>query len=185
MSRRLAKPPERELRKSRSLVSRARTRPGRRRVSWPASTVLPRAQSTPGRPSLAGCVYWTPSGCGRWRTACSTRRRLTNCLQKKLVGAVAVRESVAHMRTMFEISGCRARSFVKTVRKMVRYRSWRPPETAPRAGYRATVVRATGACRTAAPRDPAHPDRPEYPDHGRREPAARPRAHPPLRPGIQ
>ena len=40
-----------------------------------------------------------------------------------------MREGVAHLRTVFEISERRACSIVKADRKMVRYRSRRPPDT--------------------------------------------------------
>ena len=40
-----------------------------------------------------------------------------------------MREGVAHLRTVFEISERRACSFVKADRKMVRYRSRRPSDT--------------------------------------------------------
>lgn len=46
-----------------------------------------------------------------------------------MVGPVAVRQGVAHIRTMFEISERRACSIVQADRTMVRYRSCRPPET--------------------------------------------------------
>jgi putative transposase len=41
-----------------------------------------------------------------------------------------MREGVAHLRTVFEISERRACSIIKATRKMVRYRSRRPPDTA-------------------------------------------------------
>ena len=47
-----------------------------------------------------------------------------------MVGPVAVRQGVAHLRTVFEISERRACSILQADRKMVRYRSCRPPETA-------------------------------------------------------
>jgi putative transposase len=57
-----------------------------------------------------------------------------------MVGPVAVREGVAHLRTMFKISERRACSIVKADRKMVRYRSCRPPETALRERLRALAT---------------------------------------------
>jgi len=45
-----------------------------------------------------------------------------------MVGPAAVRQGVAHLRTVFEISERRACSILKVDRKMVRYRSSRPPE---------------------------------------------------------
>ena len=47
-----------------------------------------------------------------------------------MVGPVAIRQGVAHLRTVFEISERRACSILQADRKMVRYRSCRPPETA-------------------------------------------------------
>jgi len=46
-----------------------------------------------------------------------------------MVGPAAMREGVAHLRTVFEISERRACSIVKADRKMMRYRSRRPPDT--------------------------------------------------------
>jgi len=46
-----------------------------------------------------------------------------------MVGPAAVRQGVAHLRTVFEISERRACSILQADRKMVRYRSCRPPET--------------------------------------------------------
>jgi putative transposase len=57
-----------------------------------------------------------------------------------MVGPVAVREGVAHLRTMFEISERRACSIVMADRKMARYRSCRPPETALRERLRALAT---------------------------------------------
>ncbi|WMS41338.1 IS3 family transposase [Acuticoccus sp. MNP-M23] len=54
---------------------------------------------------------------------------LNELLFKKMVGSAAMREGVAHLRTVFEISERRACSIVKVDRKMVRYRSRRPPDT--------------------------------------------------------
>ena len=44
-----------------------------------------------------------------------------------------MREGVAHLRTVFEISERRACSILKADRKTVRYRSCRPPDTELRA----------------------------------------------------
>ncbi|CAN1537574.1 Tra5 Transposase and inactivated derivatives [Caulobacteraceae bacterium] len=57
-----------------------------------------------------------------------------------MVGSVAVREGVARPRTAVEISERRACSIVKADRKMVRYRSCRPPETALRERLRALAT---------------------------------------------
>lgn len=46
-----------------------------------------------------------------------------------MVGPAAVRQGVADLRTVFEISERRACSIVRADRKMVRYQSRRPPET--------------------------------------------------------
>ena len=53
-----------------------------------------------------------------------------------MVGPAAVRQGVAHLRTVFEISERRACSILQADRKMVRYRSCRPPETALRERLR-------------------------------------------------
>ena len=53
-----------------------------------------------------------------------------------MVGPAAVREGVAHLRTVFEITERRACSILHADRKMVRYRSCRPPETALRERLR-------------------------------------------------
>ncbi|MES0003369.1 IS3 family transposase [Mesorhizobium sp. M0051] len=48
---------------------------------------------------------------------------------KKMVGPVAKREAVAHLRAAMGLSERRACSIVAADRKMIRYRSCRPPET--------------------------------------------------------
>jgi putative transposase len=50
-----------------------------------------------------------------------------------MVGPVAKREAVAHLRGVVQMSERRACSLVAADRKMIRYRSRRPPETEPRA----------------------------------------------------
>jgi putative transposase len=57
-----------------------------------------------------------------------------------MVGPAAMREGVAHLRTVFEISERRACSIIKADRKMVRYRSCRPPDTALRERLRNLAV---------------------------------------------
>ena len=47
---------------------------------------------------------------------------------KKMVGPVAKREAVAHLRGVLEMSERRACSLVAADRKMIRYRSRRPPD---------------------------------------------------------
>ncbi|WP_404926379.1 IS3 family transposase [Mesorhizobium sp. ORM16] len=54
---------------------------------------------------------------------------LRELLSKKMVRAAAKREAVAHLRAVMGLSERRACSFVGADRKMVRYRSRRPPET--------------------------------------------------------
>ena len=51
-----------------------------------------------------------------------------------------MRQGVAHLRTVFEISERRACSIIKADRKMVRYRSRRPPDTALRERLRSLAV---------------------------------------------
>jgi putative transposase len=65
---------------------------------------------------------------------------LNELLEKKMVGPAAMREGVAHLRTVFEISERRACSIIKADRKMVRYRSCRPPDTALREWLRNLAV---------------------------------------------
>lgn len=48
---------------------------------------------------------------------------------KKMVGPAAKREAVAHLQAVMGLSERRACSFVGADRKMIRYRSCRPPET--------------------------------------------------------
>ena len=57
-----------------------------------------------------------------------------------MVGPAAVRQSVAHLRTVFEMSERRACSILQADRKMVRYRSRRPPETALRERLRSLAT---------------------------------------------
>ncbi|MEZ5654265.1 MAG: IS3 family transposase [Sphingobium sp.] len=54
---------------------------------------------------------------------------LRELLFKKMVGPAAKREAVAHLQTIMGLSERRACSFVDADRKMIRYRSIRPPET--------------------------------------------------------
>ncbi|MBN9008393.1 MAG: IS3 family transposase [Rhizobiales bacterium] len=54
---------------------------------------------------------------------------LRELLFKKMVGPAAMREAVAHLQTVMGLSERRACSFVGADRKMIRYRSSRPPET--------------------------------------------------------
>ncbi|MGB8112129.1 MAG: IS3 family transposase [Candidatus Sulfotelmatobacter sp.] len=61
---------------------------------------------------------------------------LKELLFKKMVGPVAKREAVAHLRGVLEMSERRACSIVAADRKMIRYRSCRPPDTELRARLR-------------------------------------------------
>ncbi|WP_276200630.1 IS3 family transposase [Chelatococcus sp. XZ-Ab1] len=54
---------------------------------------------------------------------------LRELLFKKMVGPAAKREAVAHLQAVMGLSERRACSFVGADRKMIRYRSCRPPET--------------------------------------------------------
>ena len=51
-----------------------------------------------------------------------------------------MREGVAHFRTVVEISERRACSIIGVDRKMVRYRSRRPPDTALREHLRSSAI---------------------------------------------
>src|SRR5262249_59901652 len=53
-----------------------------------------------------------------------------------MVGPAAKREAVAHLRGVLEVSERRACSLVAADRKMIRYRSRRPPDTELRARLR-------------------------------------------------
>src|SRR5262245_15984802 len=53
-----------------------------------------------------------------------------------MVGPAAKREAVAHLRGVLEVSERRACSLVFADRKMIRYRSRRPPDTELRARLR-------------------------------------------------
>jgi len=53
-----------------------------------------------------------------------------------MVGPAAKREAVAHLRGVLEMSERRACSIVAADRKMIRYRSRRPPDTELRARLR-------------------------------------------------
>ena len=57
-----------------------------------------------------------------------------------MVGPAAVRQSVAHLRTRFEISERRACSILKADRTMVRYQARRTPDTALRQRLRAMAA---------------------------------------------
>ena len=70
-----------------------------------------------------------------------------------MVGPAAVRQGVAHLRTVFEISERRACSILQADRKMVRYRSCRSPETAVRERLHALAADPADA-KEADPRRP-------------------------------
>jgi putative transposase len=57
-----------------------------------------------------------------------------------MVGPAAVRQSVAHLRTVFEISERRACSILKADRTTVRYQARRPPDTALRQRLQALAA---------------------------------------------
>ncbi|AVO43654.1 IS3 family transposase [Phreatobacter cathodiphilus] len=61
---------------------------------------------------------------------------LRELLGKKMVGPAAKREAVAHLRAVMGLSERRACSIVDADRKMVRYRSCRPPDLALRTQLR-------------------------------------------------
>jgi transposase InsO family protein len=61
---------------------------------------------------------------------------LKELLSKKMVGPVAKREAVAHLRGVLETSERRACVIIAADRKMIRYRSRRPPDTELRARLR-------------------------------------------------
>jgi putative transposase len=56
-------------------------------------------------------------------------RRASRASVKKMVGPAVKREDVAHLRATMRLSERRACSIVSADRKMVRYRSCRPPDT--------------------------------------------------------
>jgi len=62
---------------------------------------------------------------------------LKELLAKKMVGLAAKRQTVAHLKTALGLSERRACSIVNADRKMVRYRSRRPPDTELRHRLRA------------------------------------------------
>jgi putative transposase len=66
-----------------------------------------------------------------------------------MVGPAAKREAVAHLRELFQMSERRACSMIDADRKMIRYRSRRPPETELRERLRdlANERRRFGYCR--------------------------------------
>ncbi|NEW90003.1 IS3 family transposase [Rhodopseudomonas sp. WA056] len=61
---------------------------------------------------------------------------LRELLFKKMVGPAAKREAVVHLQTVMDLSERRACQIVGADRKMVRYRSQRPPDTELRARLR-------------------------------------------------
>jgi putative transposase len=63
-------------------------------------------------------------------------RRASRASVKKMVGPAVQREGVAHLRATIGLSERRACSIVSADRKMVRYRSCRPPDTELRAQLR-------------------------------------------------
>ena len=135
-------------RKSRLLGFCASTRLERRRPTWHASTASPKRRFTTGRPSTAAWKYPKPSGCGRWKTRTAScggfwrddarQRRAQRATGKKMVGPAAKRDAVALVRDVLEgiEVGRRACSLVAADRKMIRYRTRRPPDTELRARLR-------------------------------------------------
>ena len=72
-----------------------------------------------------------------------------------MVGPAAKREGVAHLQAVMGLSERRACSIVDADRKMIRYRSCRPPDTeladaAARSGQRAEALRLSAAVHPAA-----------------------------------
>ena len=63
-------------------------------------------------------------------------RRAEGASGKKMVGPAAKREAVAHLRNVLEMSERRACTLIAADRKMIRYRSRRPPEVELRARLR-------------------------------------------------
>ena len=103
---------------------------------------------TTGRPSTAAWMCRKPSGCGHWKDQNRKLKKLLAELmldnaalkesgrQKNGKGPVAKREAVAHLRGVLEMSERRACSLVAADRKMIRYRSRRPPDRELRARLR-------------------------------------------------
>ena len=82
---------------------------------------------------------------------CWTAPALEGASDKKMVGPAAKREAVAHLRGALEMSERRACSLVAADRKMIRYRSRRPPDDgaarpAARACQSSAAGSATGGC---------------------------------------
>jgi len=75
-----------------------------------------------------------------------------------MVGPAAKREAVAHLRGVLEMSERRACTIVAADRKMIRYRSRRPPDTELRARLRdvanqrrrSAIVGSSSCCGTRA-----------------------------------
>ncbi|WP_234844498.1 IS3 family transposase [Sinorhizobium meliloti] len=70
------------------------------------------------------------------RRADARRRRTPRASCKKMVGPAAKREAVAHLKAVMGLSERRACQIISADRKMVRYRSCRPPEVELRARLR-------------------------------------------------
>lgn len=110
-----------------------------RRATWRASMGSPRRRCITGRRSMADgrLRCQTAESLGRReREAEETARRpdarsvgTARASFKKMVGPAAKREAVAHLQAVMGVSERRACSFVGADRKIVRYRSRRPPET--------------------------------------------------------
>ena len=86
-----------------------------------------RFEAARGREQLAE----EAAGGSHARCICSSRASL-----KKMVGPVAKREGVAHLKALMGLSERRACSIVSADRTMIRYQSCRPPDAALRAQLR-------------------------------------------------
>ncbi|APO70081.1 hypothetical protein IE4872_PC00048 (plasmid) [Rhizobium gallicum] len=67
-----------------------------------------------------------------------------------MVGPAAKRDAVAHLKTVMGLSERRACQIISADRKMIRYRSCRPPETELRAKLPRTALPPAEAGRTVA-----------------------------------
>ena len=130
----------RGLRKNRLSGCYVSTRLVRRRPIWRASTVSRRRRCTWWKPKFGGMNVSKVSNCGGERRERQKLKKLLaeqkmldaaalrELLVKKMVGPAAKREAVAHLQAELRYQSGGAAHIASADRKMIRYRSCRPPD---------------------------------------------------------
>jgi hypothetical protein len=115
---------------------------GRRRLTLLASMAFPRRRSTIGRPNVAEAkrLKALEEENAKLKKLLAEQMldaaALGELLSKKWVGPAAKRAAVAHLQAVMSLSERRACSIVSADRKIIRYRSSRPPDVVLRGRLR-------------------------------------------------